>query len=318
MVAKLCILRYQGSYSEDEIAEQLGFTPGYQPSAAKAMYKHLEDLGLPPWLVYGEEPRANDKPKREARSTGDTIKLPPAGVARELFREVVQELSRYVDTPEPPKDRPAGFMDIRYSESVLDTLEEYLQAERFITADVYRPDPEFMQVVRREDLSAEEWKRACGEYGEDPDQDHFWMDAETGIYPHGAMRFPSEPLVQLIGAYVLVGKPLEPLLEKLHPRPEAVDREQLERLIHGHKAKRYIPGMLYKVKQVARAVRGGTIREGPPAGELSQMDLLTAWRVSFFKQRGLSYTEIHEAVKKDGYSLEDVQRFADMNPTKPD
>jgi hypothetical protein len=227
-------------------------------------------------------------------------------------------LGRYVDPPELPEDRPVGFMELGRSADVLGSLEEYLHAGRIETASVYRPDPQHMREVRREDLSAEEWRRACEEHREDPDQGAFWIDAETGTYPHGARRYPADVLVKLIGAYVLAGEPLEPLLEELHPNPREADREQLERLIHGHGAgSKRVPGMIDKARQIARAVRGGRVGPGN-IGEVSQEDMFAAWQVSWLKSQGRSYEEIHELLKSDGYTKSDIHWLGSLDVKMPE
>lgn len=326
-VAKLLHYRDQTKLEEEQTASELGFL------SPDVMYLQLKNWGLPPWLVYGNseagKPRSGSEPKsvdgkrvRKPRKTGESTKLPRAGEAEDLFREALRSLCRYVDLPDPPKGQPTGFMDTIFStESPLDSLEEHLQAERFISFELNRPNPEFIQKVRREDFSGEEWKQVCEEYGENPDQDHFWIDAEFGFYVHGATRAPADVLVKLIGTYVLADKPLEPLLEKLHPEPETVDKEQLERIIYGKMdGDRHIDGLWDKVRQVARIVRGGTIRRGPSTESLSTEDVLTAWNISRLKEKGFTYQQIHEHGRfvRRGYSLKDIERLGAIDPTQPE
>ncbi len=141
------------------------------------------------------------------------------------------------------------------------------------------------------------------------------------MYSYGAAHYPWDGLVELIGAYVLVGEPLEPLLEKLHKEPEKVDREQLTKLIHGYKqGKGYVPGMLDRARQIARLVRGGPVRSGPSTKKLSGLDLHIAWLIIGLKEQGLSYTQIHRELRKRRYytyTCADVERLGGINPPRP-
>ena len=86
-VALLCVLRNQGTLSEDQIAVRLGFeADSATDSPARGMYIRLKNTGLPDWLVYpGASPqadeqrhaagdegtgRAADEPRRKARAAG--------------------------------------------------------------------------------------------------------------------------------------------------------------------------------------------------------------------------------------------------------
>jgi hypothetical protein len=328
-LAKLYILRAQGTSSEDQIAQELGFTDGRGAPSAQVMYERLQgEWGIPGWIVYpngaGEriettkEPKPRDtddtKKSRKVRSTGNAEQLPPAVAASELFRTVLRKLRRYVDPPEPPVDRPVGFMDIDFTDGAgeLSFLEEYLQAGRFVSASVTRPDPEEIHTVLRKECAPEEWERICNEYGEDPTQDYFLIGAEMGLHAEGAKHYPSHMLVELIGVYVLTGAPLEPLLEKLHPEPEKADREQLERLVHGYKkGKGYIPGMMDKAWQISRLMRAVAVGRGPSVGRLSELDLHVAWSINQLKEQGLSYAQIHRGLKERNYphTRADVERL---------
>jgi hypothetical protein len=50
--ARLCLLRREGTISEDEIAEHLDFRESLGAYSARTMYEELESWGLPEWLVY--------------------------------------------------------------------------------------------------------------------------------------------------------------------------------------------------------------------------------------------------------------------------
>jgi hypothetical protein len=190
-----------------------------------------------------------------------------------------------------------------------------------VTFSVDRADPRDIQMIRRKDLSPENWELACDAYDEDPTQDYFLIGDEVGIEAYGAGHYPWDELVKLIGVYVLAGKPLEPLLEKLHPEPEKADREQLERLVHGYKkGKGYVPGMLDKARQIARLIRGGIVRRGPSTESSSDIDLYVNRSITRLKEQGLSYAQIHRLLKKRGYpyTRADVERLAGIDPVRPE
>jgi hypothetical protein len=333
----LSYLRGKGALSEAQIAQKLGFIDSSGSPSARVMYERLQEWGLPDWVVKPNDTdegaetekmhQARDTEDtvkvRRARSTGDPERLPPAGAARPLFRRALHALSRYVDPPKPPTDRPVGFMDMDFTDGAgeLSFLEEYLQAGRFVSVSVNRSDPNEIQTVRRKDLSSEEWEQACHEYCEDPAQDHFLIGAEMTVQPEGAAHSPWDVLVKLIGVYVLTGEPLEPLLENLHPEPEKADREQLERLVHGYKqGKGYVPGMVDKAQQISRLIRGGTVRRGPSTPGLSERDLRAAWDITWRKEQGWSYAEIHSWLEKKRYpyTRADVERLGSINPARPE
>ncbi len=143
-VGLLCARRFEGTRSEDEIAKELKFR------SVEAMHIQLKNWKLPEWLIQTRAPEAEGK-EQKAREGGEVVKLPPAGAARDLFRRALRTLSRYVDPPEPPRERPVGFMDVDFTDGagLLGLLEEYLQGRRFVSTSVYRPDPGEVVIVRR-------------------------------------------------------------------------------------------------------------------------------------------------------------------------
>lgn len=314
----------RGSDREDEeLARNLGF------GSSQAMYRQFRNWGLPEWLI--DEPEGSGPPgesaqpssgkkRRQARMGGEAVPLPPANRAEQLFREALEALSSYMEKPEPASDAPAGFMDVTFTEqSTLASLEEQLQAGRFVGDMVSRPDPRDVYELRREDLPQQEWEQACETYGIDPEQDSFLVNAEIGISPQGATRHPPDFLSALIGAYILSGKDLEPLVERLHPTPETLDWDRLRNLVYdnGKEGQKFVPGMWYKARQIATLVRGGTLRKGPPTESFDEDELFAARRISWLKKRGLSYKQVHERLKRYGYSLEDIHRLGKISPPEP-
>jgi hypothetical protein len=80
-IGVLCILRGEGTYSEDQIAEKLGL------GSADAMHIQLSNWGLPDWLARGDATEAKyyekstGKRKRRATRTGEALELPLAANA---------------------------------------------------------------------------------------------------------------------------------------------------------------------------------------------------------------------------------------------
>ncbi len=316
---QLCVSRKQNS-SEEEIARRLKF------GSPAALYRTLQQDGFPVCPICGTttagpkhcEPPATTR-KRTATQGGEAKELPPAREARDLFRKAAQALSNIVDPPPPPTDVNANtFRQFLDSFDHLDDLEEHLQGERFVSSYVYRPDPDDVALFRREDFTEKGWVEVCEAHGEYPSANAFVTDYAS-VQPQGAKQTPNEILVKLIGAYVLAGLPLEPLLEKLHPEPGEVDREQLEALVYGKSVKngRHTGGMIDKVRQIARVVRGGTVRKGPPTEELSRRELQAAWEIASLRNQSHSDDLIYQLLQRRGFSLSDIKRLGNMRPQEP-
>ena len=140
-VAMLWVLRSRGGLSEDEIAKELDFEARPGLTAADAMYRWLENLKLPGWLVY---PGDDDKPDRaartgpaggedkdrstqdpggevewKARTAGDAGDLPPAAGATEPVP---------ADLPGGPgRSHPPGRGGLLGGLDLADVLEEFLE-----------------------------------------------------------------------------------------------------------------------------------------------------------------------------------------------
>lgn len=233
----------------------------------------------------------------------------PARRAERLFHDALKSLSGYLEAPTTTSDNPSNFMDLSFTyESRLESLEEWLQDGRFVSDEVSRTDPEEAYEIRREDFSEREGQELCEEHGINSAQESFHVGAEMGIFSYEAARFPADPIVALIGAYVLADKPLAPLLDVLHPDPEKADRQQLDILVNGSgEGKKHVPGMWYKAQQVAQLVRGGEVRSGRPPEKLSDEDVMTARRIAELKQSGLGYEEIHQRLAARGYDRRKIE-----------
>jgi hypothetical protein len=308
-------LRQYSTKTEEDRAQELGF------GSAQAMYRQLKNWDLPAWLI--NEPKAAPKSQveknRRNSEGGKAKRLPPARRAEQLFRDALESLSGYLEVPKDRSDNPGNFMDVSFTnESRLESLEEWLQDGRFISDEVSRTDPEEVHEIRREDFSEKEWQELCKEHGIDSAQESFHVGAEMGIFSYEAARFPADPIVVLIGAYVLADKPLAPLLDALHPEPEQVDRQQLDILINGSgEGKKHVPGMWYRAQQVAQLVRGGRVRSGRPPEKLSDKDVMTARRIAELKKSRLGYEEIHQRLAALGYGRREIEWLGNTRLPEP-
>jgi hypothetical protein len=102
--------------------------------------------------------------------------------------------------------------------------------------------------------------------------------------PAGLNRTPPEQLVALIVAYVfspdgLMRRPLEPLLEALHPNPAAADKEQLRKKIEDLET---VAGY------VATVVRGGTVGSGRGIEQVSPWQHFLVWHIKKLDPEGTS------------------------------
>jgi hypothetical protein len=261
--AEIHLLRKEG-LSEDDIAKRLGFTTRLVTSPG-VMHGQLQRWGFPDWLVYpeghearrqhdetpeskgegrartfgqAEEPGHCEKPagrRSQAKvNSGALVKLPPANAARNLFLDALEGLKTYVDS--------------------LDIEEDWLWGDkRYITAWV---DRDVYEVIHRAECSKEEWEELCERHGANPKETDAVDVRTVESGPAGLNRTPPEELAALIAAYVfspdgLKRRPLEPLLEVLHPDPAVADKEQLRAKIEEF-AK--VAGHL------AMIVRGGSLR----------------------------------------------------------
>jgi hypothetical protein len=125
--------------------------------------------------------------------------------------------------------------------------------------------------------------------------------------------------VKLIGAYLLAGKPLEPLVKKLNHAPETVDWEKLDNFIHGYstQSRPHVPGMFDILRLIATEVRGGTRRTGP-FKEYSDKEVETANTIAALRRAGADREEIYEWLKDKGYTRSDVDRLSKPRPERPD
>ena len=142
------------------------------------------------------------------------------------------------------------------------------------------------------------------------------MGIEDGrlTVPLGGQQTPLEPLPALIALYVLADEPLEPLLEKLNKRPEAVDKEQLQALIEGKKtSKGHVRGLKTIAGLIARGVRGGKIRASQTTGEFSSRIQNGVWWSQQLAQGGFPAEVISKRLREANFSPSEISQIRKLN-----
>jgi hypothetical protein len=257
---------------EDEILRDLEHGGLGEFGSPTALYQRLANDGFPVCKVCGETPVKLDHcekpggPRRRATTDSEAlVKLPPADAARNLFLDALEGLKTYV-----------------YS---LDIEEDWLWGDkRYITAWV---DRDVYKVIHRSECSKEEWEELCERHGANPKETDALESPTVESSPAGLNRTPPEGLAALIAVYVfspdgLKRRPLEPLLEALHPDPTAANMKQLRKKIEELKK---VAG------QVAMIVRGGTVESGRSIEEVSRSKHFLAWHIQQLDPKGTSSDE---------------------------
>ncbi len=209
------LLRRNDEYNEEQVATKLGF------ASHTTLYKQLAQDGFPVCPVCGETPTDPKHCKRRKPRHQDEkiVKLPPAADAISLFERVI---GRPRDEEEQQNIWARFATGLHKLYEDLMHLDEELHGKRFVSNKVYRNenDPPFEGTLRREDFSEEQWARICAEFGQYYSTDKFTYydtpEAPTMV-TQGASKNPWRGLTVLISTYLLMGRPVEPLLDVLHP-----------------------------------------------------------------------------------------------------
>jgi hypothetical protein len=192
-----------------------------------------------------------------------------------------------------------------------------LGEKRYITAwvdrDIYK--------VHRAECSKEEWEELCERHGANPKETDALEVPTMESGPAGLNRTPPEELAALITAYVfspdgLKKRPLEPLLEALHPDPTAADMKQLRKKIEDLKK---VAG------HVAMIVRGGTVERSRPIEEVSHSEHFLAWHIQQLDPEGTSSDEeMLERLREwwgeemDDYTPKDIRWLRSLKLPRPE
>ena len=296
VIAILCLLwQKPDEYSEEDIAEKMGF------GSAEAMHTQLKHWGVPEWMRRhprsGDE-RATELPKkrrRQARGTGDAEELPWAKEALPLF-ELMRE-------------------DIETALSRVFNMREWYQGGRFVAHEVI---PSSLGLWRS-DYTDQEWTELCDEHDQDPNVDFFNVPDQTISLPEGATQTPHVELARLIAVYIVLDKPLEPLLDALHPSPNAEVRDWLRKIVDGETRKvpgkdgknrtQSIIGIKTLLARATRLIPGGEVSPGHHSEELTASEHLAAELIQGWRQTGASEQVIAEELRSRGFSKDDIARL---------
>ena len=235
VVASFTTLKLRGGISDDEIADKLGF------GSAEALHIQLTNWQLPAWMLNRAPAKERPRKARRPRGGGGTSsELPSAGDATELILGALKRLEH----------------DARD----LKKRKEFLQDGRFVVKRGTALTP----VHRRGDLPDSVWREICARHGKDPAATEVVREEPTRIEaPGGGSVTPPAPLPALIAVYALSGEPLDELVDKLYLAAEEVNREVLANALADTQAK-----LELAAAQLARLVRGGEVKKGPPPREL--------------------------------------------------
>jgi hypothetical protein len=134
----------------------------------------------------------------------------------------------------------------------------------------------------------------------------------------GVTQAPGNGLTELIATYLVAGGDPEPLIEKLHYNPEELDREKLHKVLYGDK-KNNKPGLLTRVVQAARLIRGADVEGGASTGEFGVDEMIARHRILDMRAAGLSDPEIIERLSQEGtpISMADLKRLAALDLPDP-
>jgi hypothetical protein len=161
----VCVLRGEGTYSEEKIAEKVGF------GSVEAMHTQLGNWGLSgllPKRVEGSSQQPKRRAKTGTRDVGTELPRPVAAIP--LFEEAVDALHRIIE-------------DLKHYRLVH-------KGGRFINAYVDNETPTYFP---RSSFKPEQWKELCEIYGHDPSTKGFTL-LNAGLKdPTGGGKYPPRP-----------------------------------------------------------------------------------------------------------------------------
>jgi hypothetical protein len=281
------------------------------------LYRRLADDGYPVCPVCGAAPVkgrhcASPHQRNPGAGTGLRWELPPAARAVGLFQERLEALQALLRDAEDLEHR-----------------QEVYQDRRFLGADVYEGTLVFSRYRRDKygrrlaNYSKEEWQKLCEQYGQDPQEEDFWLMDSVLQAPTEAAPVPPEPLTTLIGVYAVAGGEIEALLEALYPgEPSTEVLEEVRKCVEGKKKPDKKDGLKTLARQLAILVQGGRL-EGAPRPALSSAEHDAACYITQLREEGRSEEEILRRLsnhrKPDGSKLtkEDVSRLGRLRLRYP-
>jgi hypothetical protein len=321
----LCWLRGKGGSSEDEIAEQLGFSPEMGLTSAEVMREQLRVWGLPDWVVYAEPPKAHDDQKarrepaatqeegkkRKVQSSGEMVELPLTVEAEPLFSRDLDLLERYLtELPFLIEFHERGLFTsmLVVRDDAVGSLKEDLEHFRKRTEEGSTTET----ILSEEESSKrteqyEKFRKWYREFmGWEPYPDTY-PPLTSVLYTHGSKRTPWEGLERLIGVHMLLDGSIDTLIDALHPSPHEVDREKVYRDLFKEKHG-YVTMLKTSAKQIAITVRGGKVRVGRQDEEDSPEEMWGALNlIGTATEMGYSDEEIYWELKE--HFLDEEDRF---------
>ena len=116
--------------------------------------------------------------------------------------------------------------------------------------------------------------------------------------------------------YFLAHGDPDPLIEKLHPDPDSIDREKLRGHIEGESH----AGLLSKAVHVARLIRGADVNRGAPPETFEVGEQISRWRIVQARRAGHSDQQIIERLaEEEGISISqaELEQLAELDPPNP-
>jgi hypothetical protein len=217
--------------------------------------------------------------------------LPPPQCAKTFFRLALAWLEEDIES--------------------LPLFTERLQGERFV-GSLDEPEEEELFLYRRMFYETD-WEQICRFFGFEPAPNT--LDVWGANLAYGANQYPARPLVRLIAVYALVNEDLKTLLDTLHPDPSSIDEKKLS-------AK--IDQLELVAGQLAKIVRGGTLRSGPSTEDVSSEELRIAWTISYKRKEGFSDERILRETARMGHRVygrcltkDDISRLGGLKLEPP-
>ncbi len=267
-----------GAFSEDEIAQELGFFDSSGAPSAQVMYERIQEWDLPNWLTKpdGTAEGTETTEERKASSSGDVKKLPAARQAEHLFRADLYRLTRYLDEIPDLREQLQGRLYAWYS-WVGEDWEEH----------------------RRDEYTEEGWKQVCEDFGEDAAQEAFRVSILPYIH-RGAGPTPWEGLALLIVLHALMNENVGRLVSALHDDPASVNLAELYKRKGKDGATQ--DGVVTELKRAAAklavSVRGGEVKSGQKSGVVPPDEIPIALAVRRLTKEGLSAEAIYHQLKE--------------------
>lgn len=296
--------------SASEIVQKLDF------GSPQALYHRLAHDGFPVCSKCGSTPEKSDhcevrrkrkeSKERKARSSGEAVELPAASNAERLFRKDIEQLTQYVDD--------------------LHNLRETLQGERFVSSSWVADDWEWFY---RADFLEEDWRKLCEEASVNPEADEHYLQLRPSAVPEGVHSSPSESLTRLIALHALVNGSMNSLVNVLHPYPDEINWKRLNEQLYGHhkdpRQRGHVKTLRHGATQLAKLVRGGDIRRGPPPPSITRRQQWIYWYLirplaneSYTNEQILTSLVEKGHLDEDEYNVDDIGWLRNLRLPFPD